>query len=193
MLTGALESSGAFTLAKFVQGSGVELHYDQPSSREVLYAVQGQDAFGSQIGGSQAQILSQALTYEGEPIDNATFTVQIHDANGAPEATIQGSYFGFGIYGAILNLNNQPLPIGEHKVTTQLYAQLPSCAVIQFDEQSLNVQPPQLLLQIIVYLVALIAIGVMIYNASLRKARAPRRRRATRRRRTRTRKVRKRK
>ena len=189
MLTGALESSGAFTLAKFVQGSRVELQYDQRGNREVLYAVQGQEAFGSRIGGSQAQILSQALTYEGEPIDNATFTVQIYCSKGAAEATMHGSYFGFGIYGAILNLNDQPLPIGEHKVTTQLYAQLPSGAVIQFDERSLNVQPPQLLLQIIVYLVALIAIGVVIYNASVRKARPPTRRRTTRRRRTRARKV----
>jgi hypothetical protein len=176
-------------LAKFVQGSRVELQYDQRGNREVLYAVQGQEAFGSRIGGSQAQILSQALTYEGEPIDNATFTVQIYCSKGAAEATMHGSYFGFGIYGAILNLNDQPLPIGEHKVTTQLYAQLPSGAVIQFDERSLNVQPPQLLLQIIVYLVALIAIGVVIYNASVRKARPPTRRRTTRRRRTRARKV----
>ena len=35
MLTGALEPSGAFTLAKFVQGSGVELQDDQTSGSEV--------------------------------------------------------------------------------------------------------------------------------------------------------------
>jgi peptide/nickel transport system substrate-binding protein len=192
MLTGALESSGTFTLVKFVQGAGVELQSDQPGSREVVYAVEGQEVFGSRIGGSQAQILSQALTYQGEPLDNATFTVQFYDASGASEATIQGSYLGFGIYGAILNLNDQPLPIGEHRVTTQLYAQLPSGAVIQFDEQSLNVNPSQLLLQIIVYVAALIAVGVVLYNASLRKAKPPRRRRATRRRRPRARKLRRR-
>jgi hypothetical protein len=192
MLTGALESSGAFALVKFVQGSVVELHFDQPGSRESLYAVQGQEVFGSRIGGSQAQVLSQSLTYEGEPLGNATFTVQFYDASGISEATIQGSYLGFGIYGAILNLNDQPLPIGEHKVATQLYAQLPSGAAIQFDEQSLNVHSPQLLLQIIVYVVALVAVGVVIYNASQRKARPPTRRGATRRRRTRARKSRRR-
>jgi peptide/nickel transport system substrate-binding protein len=192
MLTGALESSGAFTLVKFVQGSGVELQSDQPGSREVLYAVEGQEVFGSRIGGSQTKILSQALTYEGEPLYNATFTVLFYDASGASEATIQGSYLGFGIYGAILNLNDQPLPVGEHRVTTQLFAQLPSGAVLQFDEQSLNVNPPQLLLQIMVYVVALIAVGVVLYNASLAKAKPPRRRRATRRRGPRARKLRRR-
>jgi peptide/nickel transport system substrate-binding protein len=192
MLTGALESSGAFTLVKFVQGSGVELQSNQPGSRQVLYAVEGQEVFGSRIGGSQAQILSQALTYQGEPLDNATFTVQVYDASGASEATIQGSYLGFGIYRAILNLNNQLLPIGSYRVTTQLFAQLPSGAVIQFDEQSLNVNSPLLVLQIIVYVVALIAVGVVLYNASLRKAKPPRRRRATRRRRPRARQLRRR-
>ena len=191
MLTGALQSSGAFTLVKFVQGSGVELQYDQPGSGEVLYAVEGQEVFGSRIGGSQTQILSQAPTYQGEPLDNATITVQFYNSSGVPEATIRGSYLGLGIYRAILNLNDQPLPIGEHRVTTQLYAQLPSGAVIQFDQQSLNVNPPQLLLQIIVYIVALIAVGVVIYNASLRKAKPPRRR-ATRHRRPRARKSRRR-
>ena len=190
MLTGALESSGAFTLAKFVQGSGVELQDDQTSGSEVLYAVQGQEAFGSRIGGSQAQLRSQALTYQGEPLDNATFTVQIHDVTGASEVTIQGSYVGFGFYEANLNLNNQPLPVGEHRVTTQLYAQVPSGAVIQFDEQSLTVLPPQFLLQIIVYVVAIIAVAVVVYNASLRRGRLPARRRVTRRRKTRVRKLR---
>jgi ABC-type transport system substrate-binding protein len=192
MLAGALESSGAFTLAKFVQGSGVELQSDQLGGRAVLSAVEGQEVFGSQIGGSQAKILSQALTYQGEPLDNATFTAQIYDANGGSEATVQGSYLGLGIYGATLNLNNQPLSIGEHTVTTQLYAQLPSGAVIQFGEQSLNVNSSQFVLQVIVYIVALIAVGVVLYNASLRKAKPPRRRRATRRRTPRARKSRRR-
>ena len=192
MLTGSLEPSGAFTLVRFVQGSGVELHLNQPGSRESLYAVLGQEVFESRIGGSQVQLLSQSLTYEGEPLGNATFTVQFHDATEVSEATIQGSYLGFGIYRAILNFNDQALPIGEHKVTTQLYAQIPSGAVIQFDEQNLNVDPPQLLLQIIVYLVTLIAVGVVIYNASLRKAKHPARRRATQRRKPRPRKLRRR-
>jgi peptide/nickel transport system substrate-binding protein len=190
MLAGALESSGAFTLVRFVQGSGVELQSVQPGSRGVLYAVEGQEVFGSLIGGSQAKILSQTLTYEGESLDNATFIVQFYDGSGASEATIQGSYLGFGIYGAILNLNDKPLPIGEHSITTQLYAQLPSGAVIQFDEQSLSVNPPQLLLQVIVYVVALVAVGVVLYNASLRKAKPPTRRRVTKRRTTRVRQLR---
>ena len=194
LLSGALESSGAFSLVKFVQGSGAELRYGQPSnspgSREVLYAVQGQEVFGSRIGGSQAQVRSQALTYQGEPLDNATFTVQIHDVTGASETTIQGSDLGFGFYGANLNLNDQPLPVGVHRVTTQLYAQVPSGAVIQFDEQSLTVLPPQFLLQLIVYLVAIIAVAVVVYNASLRRGRLPARRRVTRRRKTRVRKLR---
>jgi len=192
MLTGSLESSGAFTLVRFVQGSGVELHLNQPGSRENLYAVQGQEVFESRIGGSQVQLLSQSLTYEGEPLGNATFTVQFHDATRGSGTTIQGSYLEFGIYRAILNFNDQALPIGEHKVTTQLYAQIPSGAVIQFDEQNLNVDPPQLPLQIIVYLVTLIAVGVVIYNASLRKAKHPARRRATQRRKPRPRKLRRR-
>ncbi|MGP8069284.1 MAG: ABC transporter substrate-binding protein [Candidatus Bathyarchaeia archaeon] len=190
MLAGALESSGAFTLVKFVQGSGVELQSSQLGG--VLYAVEGQGIFGSRIGGSQAKVRSQALTYEGESLGNATFTVQIYDGSGDSEATIQGSYLGLGIYGAVLNLNDQPLPIGEHSVRTQLYAQLPSGAVILFGEQSLNVNSPQLLLQMIVYVVALVAVGVVLYNASLRKAKPPTRRRTTRRRRPRARKLRRR-
>ena len=190
MLSGALESSGAFTLVKFVQGSGVELRYDQPGNREVIYAVEGQDFFGSRIGGSQAQVLSKSLSYEGEPLDNATFTLQLYDASRASEATIQGSYLGLGLYGVVLNLNDNPLPIGDYRVKTQLFAQLPSGAVIQFDQQTLNVQPPQLLLQLVVYVVAIIAIGVVMYNASVRKAKPPRRRRVTKRRKTRVKKSR---
>ncbi len=177
MLTGALEASGAFTLAKFTQGSGVELLDAQPGGG-VFYALQGQEAFGSRIGGSQVQLRSQALTYDGGSLDNATFTVQIHDVTGASEATIQGSNLGFGIYGANLNLNNQSLPVGEHRVTTQLYAQVPSGAVIQFDEQTLTVLPPLFLLQIIVYVVAIIAVAAVGYNASLKRGRLPARRRA---------------
>jgi len=190
MLTGALESSGAFTLVKFVQGSGVELQSVQPGGRGVLYAVEGQEVFGSRIGGSQAKILSQALTYEGESLGNATFTVQIYDGSGNSEGRIEGSYLGLGIYGAILNLSDQPLPIGEHSVRTQLYAQLPAGAIILFGEQSLNVNPPQLLLQVIVYVVALIAVGVVLYNASLKKAKPPTRRRVTKRRTVRVRQLR---
>jgi hypothetical protein len=190
MLTGALEPSGAFALAKFVQGSGVELQDDQISGSKVLYAAQGQEAFGSRIGGSQAHLRSQALTNEGEPLDNATFTVQIHDVTGASEATIQGSYLGLGFYGANLNLNDQPLPVGVHRVTTQLYAQVPSGAVIQFEEQSLIVLPPQFLLQFIVYVVAIIAVAVVVYNASLRRGRVPTRKRVTRPRKKRARKLR---
>jgi ABC-type transport system substrate-binding protein len=190
MLAGALESSGGFTLVRFVQGSGVELQSDQPGSRAVIYAVEGQEVFGSRIGGSQVKILSQTLTYEGEPLDNATFTVQFYDGSGASVATIQGSYLGFGVYGGILNLNDRPLSIGVYSVSTQLYAQLPSGAVIQLGKQSLSVNSPQLLLQMIVYLVALIAVGVVLYNASLRKAKPPTRSRVTKRRRIRVRQLR---
>ena len=92
-----------------------------------------------------------------------------------------------------MNLNDQPLPIGVHRVTTQLYAQVPSGAVIQFDEQSLTVLPPQFLLQIIVYVVAIIAVAVVVYNASLRgKERVSTRKRVTRRRKKRARKLRRR-
>ena len=189
MLTGALEPSGGFTLAKFTQGSGVEL-IDAQTSGGALYAAQGQDAFGLRVGGSQAQLRSQALTYQGQPLDNATFNVQIHDVTGASEATIQGSYLGFGIYGANLNLNDQPLPIGVHRITTQLYAQEPSGAVIQFGEQNLTVLSPLFPLQLLVYVLAIVAIGVVFYNASLSKRRRPTRRRVPRRRRARVRKSR---
>ena len=192
MLAGALESSGAFTLVRFAQGSGVELQSHQAGSRDVLYAVEEQEIFGSRIGGSQVRILSQVLIYEGEQLNNATFTVEFYDGSGASEATIQGSYIGSGIYGAILDLNDQPLPVGEHSVRTQLYAQLPSGVVILFHEQSLTVNSPQLLLQILVYIVALVAVGVVLYGVSVRKAKPPRRRRATRRRRPRARKLRRR-
>jgi len=190
MLAGALESSGAFTLVKFVQGSGVELQSVQLGGRGVVYAVEGQEVLGSRIGGSQAKVLSQALIYGGESLGNATFTVQIYDGSGNSEGAIEGSYLGLGIYGAILNLNDRPLPVGEHSVRTQLYAQLPSGAVILFGEQSLNVNSPQLLLQVIVYVVALVAVGVVLYNASLRKAKPPTRRRVTKRRTIRVRQLR---
>lgn len=102
---------------------------------------------------------------------------------------IQGSSLGFGFYGANLNFDNQSLPIGEHRVTTQLYAQVPSGAVIQFGVQNLTILPPQFLLQIIGYVVALIVVGVVFYNASFRKAKPPTRRRAVQRRETRGRRL----
>ena len=165
-------------MVKFVQGSAVELSYGQLSNSiaigKSLTLFKDRNCSERRIGGSQAQVRSQALTYDAQPLDNATFTVQIYDATGASEATIQGSNLGLGIYGANLNLNNQSLPIGEHRITTQLYAQVPSGAVIQFDEQSLTIVPPLFLLQLIAYVVALVAVGFVLYNSSLRKAKPSR-------------------
>jgi hypothetical protein len=183
---GALEPSGAFTLVTFVQGAEVELQ-SAPSSAAnslvTLGGVQGQGIAGSSIGGSQIPIRSRPLSYEGEPVENATFTVIIHD--GGSEKVIEGSHVAFGIYAANLNLNDQKLSVGSHRVTTELYAQLPSGIIIQFDQQNLVVHSPQLLLQLIMYFLAVVAVGLAVYNRTPVKGKRVARRRVRRSRRAR--------
>jgi hypothetical protein len=184
---GALEPSGAFTIVSFVQTAQVELQAVSPSAGSgvvTLNGVDGQDVFGSSIGGSQIQITSRPLSYEGEPVENATFTVTIHDRSS--ETEIEGSYVGSGIYRANLNLNDQKLSVGTYRVTTELYGQLPSGVIIQFDQQNLVVHPPQLLYQVIMYLLAVLAVGFAVHTrprvkrkrVARRRVRRPRRRRA---------------
>jgi hypothetical protein len=192
--SGGLEPSGAFALVTFAQGIEVELQSASSfrgNSVVTLSGVQAQDIFGSFIGGSQIQIRSTPLSYEGEPITNATFTATIRDDGS--ERVIGGSYVGFGVYSANLNLNKQMLSVGRHRVTTVLYGQLPTGVVIEFDQQNLVVHPPRLLWQFVIYLLAVAAVGLAVYRSSLvrrkkvakRRVRRSRKRRAIRSRRKR--------
>ena len=195
---GALESSGAYSLVTFVQGQEAVVRYLQPSAAPAntqltVDAVQAQEVGGSPLGGSQLQVFSQPFTYQGEPIDNGSFTVQIYNGNSGSGATLQGTYVAVGIYGANLNLNDRFLSAGDHTIKTQLYAQLPSGAIFQFDERTLSVHPPQLMLQIVLYLAAFVAVLIVGYNALYRKPRRPAKRRVRRRARARVRRSRTRK
>ena len=167
---GGLVSSGPFTIVKFMEGSEVDLAYNTilPNGAWVnpnlvnLNGVQGQEFLGVTAGGSQIRIFSQPLTYQGQQIDNATLTTQIFNAN-RTEVSSQGSYFGFGVYDSTLNLNNQTLSAGSHIFTTQLYTQLSSGAIIQYGEGTLTVIPPLFVLQLIIYVAALVAVvGVVL-------------------------------
>jgi ABC-type transport system substrate-binding protein len=161
--SGGLVSSGPFAIVRFVQGSEVDLAYNTPQPNGVwltasssnLYGVEGQDLSGSLVGGSQIRILSQPMTYQGQQMTNATANAQISNSNGEIKATIQGSYFGFGLYQSTLNLNNQTLSPGTYNVQTELFTELPSGAMIQFDERSLTISPPLFVGQVIVYVAAL--------------------------------------
>lgn len=184
--SGGLEPSGAFTLVTFVQGIEVELQSALPSranSVVTLSGVQAQDIFGAPFGGSQIQIRSPPLSYGEEPITNATFTATIHDVGS--ETVIGGSYAGFGVYSASLNLNEQMLSVGSHRVTTVLYGRLPTGVVIEFGQQNLVVHQPQLLWQVIMYLLAVTAVGLAVYRSSLVKRKRVARRRVRRSRKTR--------
>jgi ABC-type transport system substrate-binding protein len=193
LLSGALQSSGPFELARFVQGAEVDLRYALPAggtSMMALSGVQGQDLLGASLGGSQIQIPSQALNYGGQSIENATFTVLIHEGNSTTE--IPGAHVGFGLYRASLNLNGANLSPGNHVVTTQLYAQLPTGVILQFNQQELVVLPPHFLGQVVVYLIALVAAGFIAYGAIHPKGKKIPRKRVRRARRTRVRRPRRR-
>ena len=185
LLSGALQSSGPFVLARFVQGAEVDLGYAPRVGRTgtlTLSGVQGQNFFGSMVGGSQIQITSQPLNYQGQSVENATFTVLIQTENGTTE--IPGAYVGFGIYRALLNLNSETLALGNHAVTTELYGQLPSGVIMQFGGQDLAVHPPQFLGQLILYLLAVAAVGFVAYDAIRRERKKVARRKVRRGRRT---------
>jgi hypothetical protein len=173
LLSGALQSSGPFALTRFVQGTEVDL---QPvrqigeSSMLTISGVQGQDVFGGSIGGSQVRIISQPLTYGGQSITNASFTASIQDGNGTKE--IEGAYAGFGVYQAALNLNEIGLSLGNHVVATQLYGQLPSGIIVQFNQQNLTVNPSLFLGQVILWLLAVVAVGYVGYTAVRGRSRA---------------------
>jgi ABC-type transport system substrate-binding protein/ribosomal protein L40E len=159
LLNGALKPSGTFTLVRFVQGAEADLKHVSPNGTPTLSGVQGQDLSSSTIGGSVIQIASNPLIYEDQQIDNATFTVHIQGETAVNQ--LQGSYFGFGIYKASLDLNNQSLSTGNYRVNTQLYAQLPSGALLQFDAQTIAIEPPQLIWQV---LLIFLAIGLTAYS-----------------------------
>ena len=178
---GGLVSSGPFTLVRFVQGREVDLAYNPllpggswgSPALPNLNVVEGQEFMGALAGGSQIRLLSQPLNYQGQQIDNATLTTQIYNSNGESEAINQSSYLGFGVYTSTLNLNTQVLPAGSYGYSTQLYAELPSGAIIQFGGGTLSVHPPLLLLQFVVYIAALAA----VLGVALRPRRAvPKRR-----------------
>jgi len=183
LLSGALQSSGPFELTRFVQGAEVDLQsvgQNGGSGLLTIGGVQGQDVFGISIGGSQVRILSQPLSYGGQSITNATFTASIEDGNGTTE--IPGAYAGFGIYQAPLNLNEIGLSLGNHVVTTELYGQLSSGIILQFNQQNLTVNPSLFLGQVILWLLAVVAVGYVGYTAIRgRKRKAVRRVRRARR------------
>jgi ABC-type transport system substrate-binding protein len=163
---GGLVSSGPFTLARFVQGREADLVYNpllpggawgSPGLANINGA-DGQELLGTVAGGSQIHLLSQPLNYQGQQIENATLTTQIYNSSGEYEATNQGSYLGFGVYTSTVNLNTQALPAGSYEFSTQLYAELPSGAIIQFGGGSVTVHPPLLLLQFLIYIAALAAV-----------------------------------
>jgi hypothetical protein len=181
LLSGALQSSGPFELVRFVQGAEVDLQSvgrlgsaNLPS----ISGVQGQIVFGYLVGGSQVQITSQQLAYEGQPVENATYTVDVYGGNSTTE--IAGTYAGFGVYWATLNLNGESIPLGNHVVVSELYGQLPAGAIIQFERQNLIVHPPLFLGQVIVYLLAVAALAFAAHGASHGKRRKIVRRRARR-------------
>jgi ABC-type transport system substrate-binding protein len=186
--SGGLVSSGPFAIVRFVQGSEVDLVYNTllpkgvwlTASSSNLYGVEGQDLSGSLVGGSQIRVLSQPMTYQGQQITNATANAQISNSNGEINATIQGSYFGFGVYQSALNLNNQTLSPGTYNVQTELFAELPSGAMIQFDQKSLTISPPLFVGQVIVYAVALALFSVVTLLSLGAKKGAPRRRKSRR-------------
>ena len=154
LLSGALQSSGAFSVFRFIQGSEVDLQ--SVLSAGMVTGVQGQGAFGATIGGSRIQFTSEQLIYEAQPLENATFTVRIR--NGGSQAELEGSYLGLGIYGATLNLNEQEFSLGNHQVSTELYAQLPSGVVIQFGQGTLVVHSPLFMWQVILCCLAVFVI-----------------------------------
>jgi ABC-type transport system substrate-binding protein len=177
LLSGALQSSGPYVLTRFVQGAEVDLQSATQNGEAGLLTisgVQGQDVFGTSVGGSEVRILSQPLTYGGQYIANATLAASIEDGNGTTE--IPGVYAGFGIYQAFLNLNEIGLSLGNHVVTTELYGQLPSGIIVQFNQQNLVVNPSLFLGQIVLWLLAVVAVGYVGYAAIRGRRRAlPRR------------------
>jgi len=179
LLSGALQSSGQFELARFIQGTEVDLQSVPPAvGLSMLSGVQGQNLFGTLVGGSQVQITSQQLNYESQPIENATYTVNVYDGNATNE--IVGTYAGFGVYRATLNLNTESLSVGKHLVTSQLYGQLPTGVILQFEQQTLVVYPPMFLGQIVVYLLAVVALGYAAYSATRGRVKERARRRTSR-------------
>ena len=193
LLSGALQSTGQFELARFVQGAEADLQSTPLAGSAHVPAVSGvlgQNVFGSVVGGCQIQIRSEQLEYGGQAIENATFTVLIHYGNSTPE--ISGIHIWNGLYQATLNLNNENLSPGSYVVTTQLYAQLPTAVILQFNEQNLTVHPPQFLGQIILYLLAVAGVAIVAYNTTRKKARKGARKRVRRARRTTVRRPRKR-
>ena len=193
LFSGALQSSGPFELVRFIQGAEADLQSTAlpgGAGSLKLGGVQGLVLFGSTMGGSHIQIRSKPLTYGGQLIENATFTVNVQ--GGSLPTEILGSYCGFGLYQAILNLNSEPISPGNHMMTIQLYAQLPTGVIMQFEQQTLVVSPPQFLGQIIVCLLALAAVGFLAYAATRGKGKRARRRTRPGRRRTNVRNLRRR-
>jgi len=177
LLSGAFENSGPFTLSRFVQGNEVDLKSSTPpgaADYSSLNGVQSEDIYGLPVGGSQVQVISQPLTFEDQPIENATFTVTIRDSGS--ESVLHGSYAGLGVYHANLNLNNETLSAGDHRVTTQLLVQLSGSVIIQYSQTNLVIHPPQFLQQVTIYVLAALAVGYAFYDLAASTAKRSKKR-----------------
>jgi ABC-type transport system substrate-binding protein len=181
LLGAALQSSGPFELARFAQSVEVELRRTMPAGGNtalMLSGVMGEDLLGTRVGGSQIPFTSQPLNYGGKPIENATFTVHVHDGDSV--TAIQGAYLALGSYRATLNLNTEIVSAGSHIATTELYGQLPTGIIIQFDQRNLVIYPPRFLGQLIVYLLAIASVAFLLYDRTRAKPKRVARRRGRR-------------
>jgi ABC-type transport system substrate-binding protein len=144
----ALVSSGPFDLSAFDQGNGADLEINNSyfnatqtisiANEKAIFANRGLDLLN--LGNNQIGIGTPAITYESQPISNATYAVFIYDQNNNLAAALNGTYIGHGTYSTMLNVDNPALTEGQYQAVGQLFGILPTGMFIIFHSQTLLVQ-----------------------------------------------------
>ena len=178
----ALVSSGPFYLSAFDQGNGADLEINNSyfnatqissiATEKTIYANPGLSLLT--LGNNQIGIGTPAMTYESQPISNATYAVYIYDQNNNLAAALNGTYIGHGVYSAMLNVNNPALTEGQYQIAGQLFGILPTGMFIIFQREALIIQtsPPIDIIPIVgTVIVALLIISQIRREESTQKTR----------------------
>ena len=89
---------------------------------DAIEASKGELLFGSRVtSGTEITIETKPLTYAGQPVENANYTLFMYDSSGRPVLKVEGTYKGQGVYTAKFSADDPSLNIGDYMLQAQLY------------------------------------------------------------------------
>jgi len=111
--------------------------------------------------GTEITIETKSLTYAGQPVENANYTLFMYDSSGRPVLKVEGTYKGQGVYTAKFSADDPSLNIGDYMLQGQLYGASSGGRLLILDERSLAVKAatPIVLYSLIAVIVVVAAVA----------------------------------